>query len=159
MKLLTLAALSVGLGLGQSNDCDTFDKCQEALKTNRNSSLIHFRIGEIFFLVNNYQSAANEFSQALGGDLEPKWTEVWAHINLGKIFDITDQRERALQHYRLALRTKDNTRGALDEAKKYTEAPYKRNSATPEVSLPLWHSARPRRLMGSSVPHAISKTC
>jgi tetratricopeptide (TPR) repeat protein len=127
MKLLTLAALSVGLGLGQSNDCDTFDKCQEALKTNRNGSLIQFRIGEIFFLVNNYQSAANEFSQALDGDLEPKWTEVWAHINLGKIFDITDQRERALNQYRLALRTKDNTRGALDEAKKYTEAPYKRN--------------------------------
>jgi hypothetical protein len=24
----------------------------------------------------------------------------------------------------LALRTKDNTRGALDEAKKYTETPY-----------------------------------
>ncbi len=127
MKLLTLAALSVGLGLGQSNDCDTFDKCQEALKTNRKSSLIHYRIGEIYFLQNNYQSAANEFRQAVYGDLEPKWTEVWAHINLGKIFDITDQRERALQHYRLALRTKDNTRGALDEAKKYTETPYRRN--------------------------------
>jgi hypothetical protein len=50
-----------------------------------------------------------------------------AHINLGKIFDITDQRYRALNEYRLALRTKDNTRGALDEAKKYTEAPYSRN--------------------------------
>jgi hypothetical protein len=56
-----------------------------------------------------------------------EWTEVWDHINLGKIFDITDQRERALNEYRLALRTKDNTRGALDEAKKYTEAPYKPN--------------------------------
>jgi len=127
MKLLTLAVLSVGLGFGQSKDCDTFDKCQEALKTNRNSSLIHYRIGEIYFLQDNYQSAANEFSQALYGDLEPKWTEVWAHINLGKIFDITAQRERALQHYRLAIRTKDNTRGALDEAKKYTVAPYKPN--------------------------------
>ena len=125
MKLLTLAALSVGLGLGQSNDCDTFDKCQEALKTNRNSSLIHFRIGEIWFQHDNLMNAANEFSASLNGDLEPKWTEVWAHINLGKIFDITNQRDRALNEYRLALRTKDNTRGALDEAKKYTEAPYK----------------------------------
>ena len=127
MKLLTLAALSVGLGFGQSNDCDTFEKCQEALKTNRSSSLIHFRIGEIYFQVNNLQSAANEFREALNGDLDPKWTEVWVHINLGKIFDITEQRDRALNEYRLALRTKDNTRGALDEAKKYTEAPYKPN--------------------------------
>ena len=127
VKLLTFAVLTVGLGFGQSNDCDTFDKCQEALKTNRNSSIIHYRIGEIYFLQDNYQSAANEFRQALSGDLEPKWTEVWAHINLGKIFDTTGQRYRALNEYRLALRTKDNTRGALDEARKYTEIPYSRS--------------------------------
>ncbi len=57
------------------------------------------------------QSAANEFREALNGDLEPKWTEVWAHINLGKIFDITGQRERAVNEYKLAIRTKDNTQG------------------------------------------------
>ena len=124
MKLLTLAALSVGLGFSQSNDCDTFDKCQEALKTNRNSSLIHYRIGEIWVLQRNYMIAANEFLASLNGDLQPRWTEVWGHINLGKIFDITQQRDRALNEYRLALRTKDNTRGALDAANKYIETPY-----------------------------------
>jgi len=40
---------------------------------------------------------------------------------LGKIFDATNQRERALNEYRRALRTLDNTRGALDEARKYIE--------------------------------------
>ena len=63
---------------------------------------------------------------ALNGDLDPKWTEVWAHINLGKIFDITDQRDRAVNEYRQALRTKDNTQGALEEAGKYTNEKYKR---------------------------------
>ena len=62
---------------------------QKALETARNSSLAHYRIAEVFFLQKNYQSAANEFREALNGDLEPKWTEVWSHINLGKIFDIT----------------------------------------------------------------------
>ena len=100
MKLLTLAALSVGLGFAQSNDCNTFEKCQEALKTNRSSSLIHFRIGEIYFQHDNLMNAANSFRKSLNGDLEPKWTEVWAHINLGKIFDITEQRDRALNEYR-----------------------------------------------------------
>ena len=127
MKLLTLAALSVGLGFSQSNDCDSLDKCQEALKTNRRSSLIHFRIAEIYFLQGNYLGAANESRESLVGDREPKWTEVWNHINLGKIFDVTQQRDRALNEYRLALRTKDNTRGALDEAAKYIEAPFKPN--------------------------------
>ncbi|MEK7753041.1 MAG: M1 family aminopeptidase, partial [Acidobacteriota bacterium] len=69
---------------------------QRALEVNRNSSLAHYRVGEVFFLQNNYQSAANEFREALNGDLEPKWTEVWSRINLGKIFDITGQRERAV---------------------------------------------------------------
>jgi len=44
---------------------------------NRYSSLAHFRIAEVFFLQRNYQAAANEFREALNGDLEPKWTEVW----------------------------------------------------------------------------------
>jgi tetratricopeptide (TPR) repeat protein len=93
----------------------------------RNSSLAHFRIGEIYLTQGQYQNAANELREALSGDQEPKWTEVWSHVDLGKIFDITNQRERALSEYRLALRTKDNTRGALDEATKFTQAPYKPN--------------------------------
>jgi len=68
---------------------------QKALGVNRISSLAHYRVGEVFFLQNNYQSAANEFREALNGDGEPKWSEVWSHINLGKIFDMTQQRERA----------------------------------------------------------------
>jgi tetratricopeptide (TPR) repeat protein len=97
---------------------------QKALDVRRNSSLAHYRIGEMFFLQNNYQSAANDFREVLNGDLDPKWTEVWAHINLGKIFDITDQRERAVNEYRQALRTKDNTYGALEEAQKYITQKY-----------------------------------
>jgi tetratricopeptide (TPR) repeat protein len=127
MKLLTLAALSVALGFSQNNDCDSLDKCQEALTTSRNSSLLHFRIAEIYFLQGKYLDAGNEFRESLSGNKEPKWTEVWAWVNLGKIHDITGQRERALNEYRLAIRTKDNTRGALDEAAKYIEAPYKLN--------------------------------
>jgi tetratricopeptide (TPR) repeat protein len=127
MKFLTLAALSIGLGFGQSPDCDTLDQCQEALKTNQHSSLILFRIGEIYFLQRNYQSAANEFRLSLIGDMQPRWTEVWDHVDLGKIFDVSGQRDRALNEYRQALKTKDNTRGALDEAAKYIEAPYKVN--------------------------------
>lgn len=99
---------------------------QKALDVNRYSSLAHFRIAEVFFLQRNYQAAANEFREALNGDLEPKWTEVWSHINLGKIFDITDQRERAVNEYNLALRTKDNTQGAQEEAARYLQKPYER---------------------------------
>jgi hypothetical protein len=105
---------------------------QKALETSRNSSLAHYRIAEVFFLQNNYQSAANEFREALNGDLEPKWTEVWAHINLGKIFDITGQRERAVNEYNQAIRTKDNTQGAQEEAAKFLKTAYQRQRRSEE---------------------------
>jgi tetratricopeptide (TPR) repeat protein len=99
---------------------------QKALEVTRNSSLAHYRVGELFFLQQNWQPAANEFRESLSGDLTPKWTEVWAHINLGKIFDISDQRDRAVNEYRQALRTKDNTYGALEEAGKYINEKFQR---------------------------------
>jgi len=109
-----------------SEFAESLKEYQKALEVSRNSSLAHYRIAEVFFLQNNYQSAANEFREALNGDLEPKWTEVWAHINLGKIFDMTGQRERAVNEYTLAIRTKDTTQGAQETAAKHLKQPYER---------------------------------
>lgn len=104
---------------------------QKALEVNKNSSLAHYRIGMLFFKQNNFQSAANEFRSAINGDLEPKWTEVWSHVNLGKIFDVTGQRDRAVNEYKQAIRTHDNTAGAQEEAARYSTKPYEqKNSET-----------------------------
>jgi Tfp pilus assembly protein PilF len=73
----------------------------------------------------NYQSAANSYRDAIRGDDDPKWTEVWSRIHLGMIFDATGQRDRAVNEYRQALQTNDNTQGALSEARKYLQTPYK----------------------------------
>jgi tetratricopeptide (TPR) repeat protein len=110
--------------IGEFNEA--LKEYQKALDVNRIGSLAHYRVAEVFFLQGNYQSAANEFREALNGDLEPKWTDVWAHIQLGKIFDITQQRERAVNEYTLAVRTKDNTQGAQEEAARYLKTPYQR---------------------------------
>ncbi|HEX2917511.1 MAG TPA: M1 family aminopeptidase [Edaphobacter sp.] len=103
---------------------------QKALDANRNSSLASYRIGEVFFMQRNYQSAANSFRDALRGDGDPKWVEVWSHIELGRIFDITGQRDRAINEYRLAVQTNDNTQGAVNEARALMQKPYKRDSAS-----------------------------
>jgi aminopeptidase N len=105
---------------------DALKEYQRALETNRQSSLANYRIAEVYFLQQNWQLAANQFREALNGDLQPKWTEVWAHINLGKIFDVTGSRDRAVNEYNLALRTKDDTQGAQEEAAKYLKTPYER---------------------------------
>ncbi len=99
---------------------------QKALDSNKSSSLASYRIGEVFFLQRNYQSAANSFRDALRGDDDPRWTEVWSHIHLGYIFDVTGQRDRAVNEYRLAVQTNDNTQGAINEARARMATPYKR---------------------------------
>jgi tetratricopeptide (TPR) repeat protein len=98
----------------------------KALDINKNSSLAHYRIADVFFLQRNYQAAANAYRESLNGDGEPRWTEVWSRIQLGKIFDITGQRERAVNEYRQAVQTNDNTFGALDEARRYLQKAYER---------------------------------
>ena len=99
---------------------------QKALDANKSSSLAAYRIGEVSFAQRNYQSSANSFRDALRGDDDPRWTEVWSHIHLGYIFDITGQRDRAVNEYRLAVQTNDNTQGAVNEARARMQTPYKR---------------------------------
>lgn len=107
---------------------EAIDQYQKVLKLNKNYSLAHYRIGENLFRLHNYSAAAEEMRQALDGDLDPKWVEVWAHLTLGKIFDATGQRDRALHEYQRALQTNDNTQGALDEANRYIQKPYTEQS-------------------------------
>jgi Peptidase family M1 domain/Tetratricopeptide repeat len=119
------ASIQRGQGLIQQGDFSgALSEFNKALEVNKNSSLAHYRIAEVFFLQHNYQAAANAYRESLNGDGDPRWTEVWSHIQLGKIFDVTGQRERATNEYRQALQTNDNTQGALEEARRYLQKPF-----------------------------------
>jgi aminopeptidase N len=102
---------------------------QAVLDLNKNSSLAHYRIGEIHLRLHNFNAAQEEFRAALNGDLQPKWVEVWSHLSIGKVFDLAGQRDRALNEYQKALQTNDNTQGALDLANKYTQKAYSEEAA------------------------------
>jgi hypothetical protein len=105
---------------------DAVAQYQRALSIQPNRSLANFRMGEAFFYQKNYQAAANAFREALATVPEPseKWTEVWSHIYLGKIFDLLGQRERALNEYSKARQTNDNTGGAQDVVEILVKKPY-----------------------------------
>jgi len=109
----------------QGDQAGALAEYQKALEANAQSSLASFRIGELLFAQHNYQASVNAYREALRGDDEPRWTEVWSHIAIGKIFDITGQRDRAVNEYRLAVQTNDNTQGALNEARMYLQKPFK----------------------------------
>ncbi len=128
------ASIQRGQALVQQGDfAGALTEYNKALEVNKNSSLAHYRIAEVFFAQKNYQASANAYRDALNGDGDPRWTEVWSHIQLGKIFDITGQRERATNEYRQALQTNDNTQGALEEARKYLQKPFEQQKSKPEA--------------------------
>ena len=128
------ASIQRGQALVQQGDlAGALSEYNKALEVNKNSSLAHYRVAEVFYQQKNYQAAANAYRDCLNGDGEPRWTEVWSHIQLGKIFDVTGQRERATNEYRQALQTNDNTQGALDEARKYLQKPFEQQKNKPEA--------------------------
>jgi tetratricopeptide (TPR) repeat protein len=92
-------------------------------------------MGESFFYQKNYQAAANAFREALQTVPEPpeKWTEVWAHIYLGKIFDLLGQRERAVNEYSKAKQTNDDTGGAQTTAEALLKKPYSEGAVSAAV--------------------------
>jgi tetratricopeptide (TPR) repeat protein len=106
-------------------DARAIQEFQQALAIDSISSLASYRLGDVYFQQKNYQAAADSYRAAMRGDDEPKWTEVWADLQLGKVFDASGQRERALNQYREAIQTGDNTGGALDLARAYLQEPYK----------------------------------
>jgi tetratricopeptide (TPR) repeat protein len=112
--------------VAQGDLAGALQEYQKALQANSQSSLANYRIGEVLFTQRNYQASANAYRDALRGDGDPRWTEVWSHIQLGKIFDVTGQRDRAVNEYRQAVQTNDNTQGALNEARLYLQKPYQR---------------------------------
>jgi tetratricopeptide (TPR) repeat protein len=126
--LRVLALVARGEGLAQTGKYyEAIQEYQRALDVQPTNSLAHFRMAEAMFYEKNYNSAANEFRAAIGGDLDPKWVEVWGHIYMGKIYDLLGQRERAVNEYSLAQHLKDDTAGAQEEAQMYIQKPYNAN--------------------------------
>jgi Peptidase family M1 domain len=121
---------------------DAVQQYQRALSIQPNRTLANFRMGEAFFYQKNYQASANAFREALATVPEPveKWTEVWSHIYLGKIFDLLGQRERALHEYDKARQTNDNTGGAQQYVEALIKKPYT-EGATVAVSSPATDNA------------------
>ena len=126
-SLRARAAIARGEELAeQGRYYDAIGQYQRALSIQPNRPLANFRMGEAFFYQKNYQAAANAFREDLQTVPEPseKWTEVWSHIYLGKIFDLLGQRERAVNEYSKAKQTNDDTGNAQQVAESFLKKPY-----------------------------------
>src|ERR1700726_2103599 len=130
------AAIARGEELAeQGRYYDAIGQYQRALSIQPNRPLANFRMGEAFFYQKNYQAAANAFRESLQTVPEPseKWTGVWSHIYLGKIFDLLGQRERAVNEYSKAKQTNDDTGNAQATAESFLKKPYSEGAVSAAV--------------------------
>ena len=109
---------------------DAIQQYQRALEQDRTNALADFRMGEAFFYQRNYAAAAQSFRDTMEAstDLTTRWTEVWSHIYLGRIYDIQGDRTRAVNEYSKAKQTGDDTGGAQAEAEKSLKKAYSEGS-------------------------------
>jgi tetratricopeptide (TPR) repeat protein len=67
--------------------------------------------------------ARTYFERTLEVAREPRLV-AWSHIYLGRIYDLQENRETALQHYRAALQAGDNTSETRTAAERGLKQPY-----------------------------------
>ena len=85
-----------------------------------------FILAEVATMSRNMDGARDYFLKALGATQEPK-VVAWSHIYLGRIFDLQEQRDEAVGHYRAALGASEN----LPEAKAAAERGIEKAYAAP----------------------------
>jgi aminopeptidase N len=152
-RLRVHALIAKGEGFAeQGKYYEAIQQYQKALDTQPSDSLAHFRLAEAMFYQKNYQAAANAFRAALGGDLDPKWTEVWSHIYIGKIYDILGQRERAVNEYSLAQHLGEDTAGAQQEVQRYIQKAYTGDDSAPATATTAPATPPPAAAPAASAP-------
>ena len=108
-----------------AGDVETAQKlAQQALDENREDpGRALFILAQTATMNRDMQGARTYFERALTATQEPK-VIAWSHIYLGRIFDLQENREAALTHYRAALTAGGSLPEAKAAAEKGLQAPY-----------------------------------
>lgn len=104
---------------------DAEDQFKAALRLNSRSSWAWYNYGLMYMQQRNWNQAVDKFTQALAGDLEPGWLEVWSLLNRGMAYDAQNQRDRAVAEYKKVQDAGSDYNGAQKLATKYLGQPYK----------------------------------
>ena len=97
---------------------------QQALEENSgDSGRALFILAQVAAASSNMDGARTYFEQALQVAQEPR-VVAWSHIYLGRIFDIKEERDEAVVHYRAALSSGASLPGVKDAAERGLQQAY-----------------------------------
>jgi aminopeptidase N len=132
--LKTAVVVRRGIQAAQREEyAEAEEQYRQAIKLNPRSSLAWYNLGLLYMEQRNWQKARDAFTQALDGDIEPSWIEVWSYIKRGNTYDADDNRERAVAEYDKAISNGNDYNGAQKAAERYKGQPYKKERA-PQAS-------------------------
>ena len=106
------------------------EQFRAALKLNPRSSWAWYNLALLYMEQRNWSKAREYFTEALNGDLEPGWLEVWSYIYRGNAYDAEGNRERAVAEYTKAKESGNDYNGAQKAVERYLGQPYKRERST-----------------------------
>ncbi len=109
----------------EGNYVEAENRLRDAIKLAPRSSWAWYNLGLLYTKQGNSQKAIDAFTQALAGDVDPKWIEVWSYVYRGNAYDALGQRDRAVAEYDKAIENGDDYDGAQQAAQKYRAEPYK----------------------------------
>ena len=117
--------------LASGNPAGAVQLAREALAANEDAGRCYFVLASAASLDGNMQDAKDSFVKASAAAKDPRIAS-WSHIYLGRILDLQDDRDAALEQYKAALSVPDISADAKTAAEKGVQSPYE----PPEASQP-----------------------
>jgi tetratricopeptide (TPR) repeat protein len=109
--------------LASGNPAGAVQLAQEALAASEDAGRCYFVLASAASLDGNMQDAKDDFVKAAAAAKDPR-IAAWSHIYLGRILDLQDDRDAALEQYKAALTVSDISADAKTAAEKGVQSPY-----------------------------------
>ena len=96
---------------------------QEALAANEDPARCYFVLARAASVTGNLQDAKDDFVKAASSSQDPRII-AWSHIYLGRILDLQDDRDAAIEQYKAALSAGDSSPDTRSAAERGLQAPF-----------------------------------
>ena len=109
--------------LVSGNPAGAVQLAQDALAANEDPGRCYFVLARAASMSGNMQDAKDDFVKAASSSKDPR-VVAWSHIYLGRILDLQDDREAAVEQYKAALNAGDNSPDTHSAAERGLKSPY-----------------------------------
>lgn len=109
--------------LASGNPEGAVQLAQESLAANEDPGRCYFVLARAASLGGNMDTAKEDFEKAASAANDPR-TKAWSHIYLGRILDLQDEREAAVEQYKAALNVSDISPDTRSAAERGIQSPY-----------------------------------